>query len=109
MTTLTFMFAIGGVLLILIAIPLYLEKIPPNGLYRFRVRKTMEHPETWYPVNKYSSRWFIATEILTVLTAFGLSLIPGISLDAYSLACLAVFTVIFGVGMAFTIRFMNSL
>jgi hypothetical protein len=109
MTMLMFMYAIGGVLLILLAIPLYLGKIPPNGLYGFRVRKTMEHPEIWYPVNKYSARWFMATGVLTVFTAFGLSLIPDISLDAYSLACLAVFTVILGVGISFTVRYMNSL
>jgi hypothetical protein len=98
-----------GILLILISIPLYLEKIKPNGLYGFRVRRTIEHPEIWYPVNKYSARWLIASGLALVAAALGLYFVPGLSVDAYSLASLAVFTVVFATGMVFTIRYMNSL
>ena len=46
-------FILSGVVLAVVSVPLMMGKIPPNGLYGFRVRKTMEHPEIWYPVNKY--------------------------------------------------------
>ncbi len=109
MTTLLSMYVGMGLLLAIIALPLYFEKIPPNGLYGFRVKKTMENPDIWYPVNKYSSRWLIAAGIIMALSAVGLSFFPGISLDVYSIACLAVFTGIFAIGMASTVRYMNSL
>jgi hypothetical protein len=109
MFTLLMMYIIGGLVLVLIAIPLYLEKIPPNVWYGFRVRKTLENPKIWYAVNKYSSVWFMAAGIALILVALGLALIPGINLDVYSLTCLAVFTIVFGAGMTFSVRYMNSL
>jgi hypothetical protein len=44
---------VSGFVLAAICVRLILGRIPPSGLYGFRVRKTMEHPEIWYPVNKY--------------------------------------------------------
>jgi len=98
-----------GWLLVVLALPLYFEKIPPNGLYGFRVRKTMEDPLVWYPVNKYSSRWLMATGIITALAALFLYQLPGISLDVYALACLSIFIPVFTTGLIFSLRFMNSL
>ena len=98
-----------GLLLTLVALPLYFQKIPPNGLYGFRVRKTMENKDIWYAVNKYSSRWLIAAGLVMALSAYVLYLLPGISLDGYSLACLVVFTVVLATGMIISIRYMNSL
>jgi hypothetical protein len=103
------MFLVLGLLLIIIAIPLYLEKIPPNNLYGFRVRKTLGNPKIWYAVNKYSSVWFMAAGLVLMLAALGLALAPGLSVDVYSLACMVIFTVVLAVGMAFSIRYMNSL
>ena len=44
-------------------------KIPPNGLYGFRVKKTMENPDIWYPVNAYSGKWLLAIGLVMVLAA----------------------------------------
>ena len=98
-----------GLLLVLIALPLYFQKIPPNGFYGFRVRKTMANKDIWYAVNKYSSRWLIASGLVTVLSALVLYLMPGISLDGYAIACLVVFTIVLATGIIISIRYMNSL
>ena len=109
MSTLLIMYVTGGILLTLIAIPLYFGKIGPNGLYGFRVKKTMENPEIWYPVNQYSAGWLMLTGVLTVLCAVGLSFVPGLSVDTYALVCLAVFAGVITVGLVMTVRYMNSL
>jgi uncharacterized membrane protein len=99
----------SGILLILLAIPLYLEKIKPNGLYGFRVRKTIENPELWYPVNKYGARWLMLTGLVVVFSAIGFTLVPGLSVDGYSEMCTLVFAVVMTVGLVFTMGYMNSL
>ncbi len=109
MNTLLLMYVFTGLLLVVLAIPLYLGKIGPNGLYGFRVRRTLEHPELWYPVNKYAARWLIASGLALVASAVGFSFVPGMDINVYPLACLVVFTLVFATGMAFTVRYMNSL
>jgi uncharacterized membrane protein len=109
MLTMMLMYVGMGLLLTLVALPLYFQKIPPNGLYGFRVRKTMANKDIWYAVNKYSSRWLIATGLGTVLIAVVLYLLPGISLDGYALACLGLFTVVLATGIITSVRYMNSL
>jgi len=109
MTTLLFLYLGRGILLTLITIPLYLQKVPPNGLYGFRVRKTMENPALWYPVNRHGADWLMAIGLLTSLSSTCIYFIPGLSLDAYALICLAIFVITFSIGFACTLRYMNSL
>jgi len=99
----------GGILLILLAIPLYFRKIGPNGLYGFRVRKTMENPKIWYPVNKYGTSQLAFTGLLTATAAVGLSLVPGLSVDVYALTCLTIFAGALITGLVLTFRYMDSL
>ena len=91
-----------------ISIPLILGKIPPNGLYGFRVKKTMENPEIWYPVNAYSGKWLLAAALVQALSAAILYTIPGISLDVYAYAVLGVWVVVFGTAVIASIRYLNS-
>jgi hypothetical protein len=99
----------GGILLVLLSIPLYFEKIKPNGLYGFRVRKTIEKPEIWYPVNKYGARWLMLTGLVTVVCAIGFTFIPGLSVDGYSEICTLAFAGVLTLGLVMTFRYMNSL
>lgn len=99
----------ASALLILISIPLYLGKIGPNGLYGFRVRKTMENPALWYPVNRCGAGWLMVTGVLTMFASAVLSFVPGLNVDTYALVCLGVFVSIFVVGLVMTVRYMNSL
>ena len=109
MIILMYLFLFSGVLLMALSVPLILGKIPPNGLYGFRVKKTMENPDIWYPVNTYSGKWLLATGMIMALAAVGLYFVPGLSLDGYAYAVLVVWVVVFAVTLVTSIRYMNSL
>jgi hypothetical protein len=102
-------FVVSGVLLTVVCIPLILGKIPPNGLYGFRVRRTMEHPEIWYPVNKYGGMRLLMSSLLLVVAAVGYSYIPGIAIDVYSYAVLATWVVPSTIALIGAFRYMNTL
>jgi uncharacterized membrane protein len=109
MQTLMLMYVVMSLILVLLAIPLWFEKIPPNGLYGFRIRKTMENEKIWYAVNRYFAPWLVAVGLGVALSAVLLALIPGISLDAYALGVLGVLVAISVMGLVATIRFMKKL
>ena len=101
-------FLISGFALAMLSVPLILGKIPPNGLYGFRVRKTMEHPEIWYPVNQYGGKWLFAASLCLIVASIALRLVPGIALETYSLAVLAIWVIVFGIALFASIRNLNS-
>jgi uncharacterized membrane protein len=103
------LFFANGIILFLIALPLYLQKVPPNLAYGFRIRKTLENPALWYAVNRYSAGWMMLSGLLCSLVALVFYFIPGLAVDTYALSCLAMFVISFSVGMFYTIRYMNSL
>ena len=109
MTILMYLSLFSGAFLAALSVPMIMGKIPPNGLYGFRVRKTMENPDIWYPVNAYSGKWLLAAGMIMAFAAVGLFFVPGLSLDVYAYAVLAVWVVVFTVGIIASVRFMNSL
>ena len=109
MALLEMLFGASGVLLAGIALPLIFGKIPPNGLYGFRVKKTMEHPEIWYPVNAYAGKWLLAAGLGISLVAILFGFIPGLAIDIYAYCVLGAWLLFFGLAIYATIRFMNSL
>lgn len=109
MTILMYMFFFSGLLLAGLSIPMILGKIPPNGLYGFRVKKTMENPEIWYKANTYSGKLLLGVGLVISLAAVGFSLIPSLTLDVYSYAMLAVWVVIFAVMIIASARYLKSL
>lgn len=58
-----------GLVYIALGVPLALRKIAPNGLYGFRVNKTLNDPKTWYEANAYAGRAFIWSGTATALLA----------------------------------------
>lgn len=109
MLILTLFFCVSGLLLAGLAVPLILGKIQPNGLYGFRVKKTMESPEIWYPVNKVGGKWLLGAGLGIALAAVVLGLFPGLSIDVYAYCVLGTWVVLFGGAVAATVRYMNSL
>ena len=103
------MFIVSGLVLAVVSVPLILGRIPPNGWYGFRVRKTMEHPEIWYPVNKYGGERLLVTSLLLVLAAVGYTYIPGIDLEVYSYAVLVTWVVGATIAIVSSFRYMNRL
>ena len=45
-----------GILLIILAIPMILQKVKPNAWYGFRTRKTLSDEGIWYPANQYAGK-----------------------------------------------------
>ena len=87
MATLLSFYVGAGLLLIGLSVPLIRRKVRPNAWYGFRVRQTLADPDTWYAANAYAGKWLLGVGVITVLTAGGLNRVPGITLDAYALAC----------------------
>jgi hypothetical protein len=56
-----------GVLLILISIPLILNKIPMNNLYGFRISKSFISEENWYKINNYGGKQLIFWSFLLIV------------------------------------------
>jgi len=109
MFTLMLMFIVFGLILAGISIPMILRRIPPNGLYGFRVKKTMENPEIWYKVNEHFGKRLFAASLIQVLVCVGLYFVPGLTQDTYSYAALAVWVVTFGFAMLASVRYLRSL
>jgi uncharacterized membrane protein len=109
METLLGMFLIAGVLLIALAIPTIFKRIPPNPFYGFRVQQTLDSPELWYIVNEYAGKRLLIVGIVTVVVAFGLYFIPGLSIDIYAIICAVVVLGLLGVFIVQIIRYMNSI
>ncbi len=109
MTTLLAMYVIFGLLLAVVAVPLLLGKIPPNGWYGFRVPSTLYNERLWYKVNRYAARWLLASGIITVVGAVALYFVPGLTVDRYAWLLLLVFALPFGVGLVFSIRYLRRL
>ena len=58
-----------GLLYLLLGVPLYLEKIPQNGFYGFRLAKTLENDEVWYKSNKRLGLGFSVGGVILILGA----------------------------------------
>lgn len=58
-----------GFVFIVISLPLIYQKVPPNHLYGFRVRKTLSNPRVWYAANRVAGIDLFLAGILIVLTA----------------------------------------
>jgi uncharacterized membrane protein len=102
------MYLVMGLLLIGLSIPLMQNRIKPNGLYGFRIPKTMNNPEIWYAVNHHYSYRLLWAGASCVLAALILYAVPNLSLDAYALSVLGVFAIVFLAGLVQSIRFMNT-
>lgn len=99
----------AGVLLAGLSIPLIRKKVPPNGIYGFRIEKTLNNPELWYLVNHYSARRMLWTALAFTGTALVLYFIPGISLDTYAMLCLGVFSIGMVIAIVQTVNYLRSL
>ena len=108
MTSLLVLYVGSGILAVLISLPLMFEKIGPNPFYGFRVSSTLNDPASWYAVNKYFARHLLVVGLVQILAAVALALIPGISVDGYALAVLAVFVLVFSVAMFRAWRYLKS-
>lgn len=109
MKFLLILFLVSGGLLVLLSLPLLRNQIAPNGLYGFRVKKTLENPEIWYAVNQHFARRLLWTGLVVMIASALLYLVPGLSEDQYALAILVVLLGFLLTGLIQSIRFMHKL
>jgi hypothetical protein len=88
-------YAISGLVLAGLSVPLILGKIPPNGLYGFRIPATIENPQLWYKVNTYSGKRLLVVGLVTSVGSIILYYTVNSSVDAYALSCLGLFLALF--------------
>lgn len=55
------------IFIILVSIPLFLKKIPPNRFYGVRVPLSMKSEANWYFVNSIGGRWLIIWGVIGIL------------------------------------------
>jgi hypothetical protein len=108
MILIQWMYAVGGITLILVSIPLILRKIAPNSWYGFRTSHTLENPGLWYAVNEYAGKWLVFVGACTILGSIGLALWPELDLDIYALGCLGIFLAAFTLTIFQSVRFQRN-
>lgn len=83
-------FFLVAALFIGLAIPLLRRAVPPNYLYGIRTRAALSDPAVWYETNVQGGRDLVTVGVLLLVTAGGLLLVPGLSIDAYIFSCTGV-------------------
>jgi uncharacterized membrane protein len=102
-------YAFGGLLLAGLSVPLILHKIPPNGLYGFRIRSTLENPQLWYKVNAYAGRHFLVVGLASAVGAIILYYITLPNVDKYALSFLGLFLALFLWGIITSFLYMRAI
>jgi uncharacterized membrane protein len=86
MATLLILIVSSGLLLAALSVPLILRRIGPNPLYGFRVKRTLEDPAVWYPVNAYAAKRLLVVGLVISVSGILLFFVPGVDLLVYALA-----------------------
>jgi len=103
------LFFIGlSVLVILVELPLAMNRVKPNHLYGFRVRKTLSDERIWYLANSYAGRRSVLTGIITIVFAAALRL-TAMSPATYGAICLLVFVGGLVLTIVATLIYMNRI
>lgn len=109
METLLVLYSIGGLVLAGLSVPLILHKIPPNGLYGFRIPATLENPGLWYQVNAYAGRRLLVAGLGTAVGSILLYYLVDSGVDAYALSCLGLFMALFLWAIITSFLYMRSI
>ena len=102
-------FLLSGMLMTGLGVPLILRWVGPNGIYGFRVRRTLADREVWFAANRYSGCWLTATGLMEMLIAGGLYRVAGLSAGAYALVCGGVTIAMVLAGLIASFRFLGRL
>jgi hypothetical protein len=109
MTFLLALYAGAGLLLTLLSIPLIQRRVKPNPWYGFRVRQTLENPDTWYAVNAHAGKRLLWVGIGAIIIAGGLYLIPGLDLGLYALLCAIIILGLLAASLVQSFRYLKTL
>jgi len=102
-------YVLGGLILILLALPLILRRVPPNPVYGFRIQWTRDDPDLWYSFNAHIGKRLAFVGACSLIGSIVLVFVPGITLLAYIIVCLVIFLVSLGIGVVQSIRFLRMM
>jgi predicted Kef-type K+ transport protein len=109
MRQMVIMNAIIGIVLAILSLPMIANKIKPNPLYGYRVKRTLENPQIWYQVNQYAGKQLFAAGVLISLFSVGTAILPGMNLQVYSLIIAVVNLSLITIAVIRSTHFLNSL
>jgi hypothetical protein len=75
MTLLVLFFGGLSILLIGLSVPLIQVRVVPNVWYGFRIPLTLDHPDIWYPANRYAGKLLLVYGLGLLVVALGLPLL----------------------------------
>jgi uncharacterized membrane protein len=61
---------LAGIGLMMAGLPMFLQKVPPNRWYGFRLAKTLRDPFVWYEANRVAGRDLFLAGVAVLLAAF---------------------------------------
>lgn len=103
-------FTFLSILLIIVSIPLILNKIPPNLYYGFRLKKTLSNEEIWYKANKYGGKSLLAASLFTLIGCLILFLDKGrLFSDGASIFSFVLLMVPIQISILLTLRYIKKL
>jgi uncharacterized membrane protein len=82
-----------GLLMVVLAIPMIIQKVPPNSWYGVRIKETIDNPDIWYPTNTHIGYLLLIYGILVIIMSLLLPFIPGMNPDLYALMMVALLLV----------------
>ena len=109
MVALLALYSFGGLVLAGLSVPLIKGKIPPNGLYGFRVPATFNDRALWYKVNAYAGWRFLVVGLGTAAGSIILYFTTSPDVEKYALSCLGVFLALFFWGIITSVLYLRSL
>ena len=102
------LYGFGGLIVAGLSVPLILHKIPPGGLYGFRVRSAIEQPALWYKVNAFAGRRFLVVGLGTSIGAIILYFTTQPDVKTYALSCIGMFVALFLWGSITSFLYLRS-
>ena len=109
MVILLALYSFAGLLMAGLSVPLVLKKIPPNGIYGFRVRATIENPHLWYMVNAYAGKRLVAVGLGTAIGTIILYFVSSSNVEQYALSSLGLFLALFLWGMITSFLYLRTI
>jgi uncharacterized membrane protein len=109
MTFFILLYAGTGLLLILLGIPFIQGRIGPNHWAGLRIPATTEHPEVWYPANRYAGRWLAGLGVINLAASLLIGFWPGMNEDSYVAIMTAILLGGLALGLGFSWRYASNL
>lgn len=98
-----------SLLLIVVAVPLALRKVPRNVIYGFRTRATMSSDVLWYSANAHAGRGLILASLCGAIVAVVIYMLRPVSPEAFITISVLIMVVPNLIATLATLRYIRTL